>query len=94
MIDGNKLNNSVANLEWSTYLGNLEHAYKTGLRRAVRPSEVAGKNYKRKLTEQQVRDIKQLIAAKSLTLKQIANQYNVGRSTIGSIKSGRSWGCI
>ena len=93
-IDGNKLNNSFSNLEWSTYSENLEHAYKTGLRRAVKSSEVASKNYKRKLTEQQVREIKLLIAAKSLTLKQIANQYNVGRSTIGSIKSGRSWSYI
>ncbi len=93
-MDGNKLNNSVANLEWSTYSENLEHAYKAGLKQAVKSSEVASKNYKRKLTEQQVREIKLLIAAKSLTLKQIANQYNVGRSTIGSIKSGRSWSYI
>ncbi|MGB5637215.1 MAG: NUMOD4 domain-containing protein [Waterburya sp.] len=93
-IDGNKLNNSVSNLEWTTYSENLEHAYKTGLRRAVKPSEVASKNYKRKLAEQQVREIKLLIAVKSLTLKQIANQYNVGRSTVGSIKSGRNWSYI
>ena len=93
-LDGNKLNNSVANLEWSTYSENLEHAYKIGLRRAVKSSEVASKNYKRKLTEQQVKEIKLLIAAKSLTLKQIANQYNVGRSTIASIKSGRSWSYV
>ena len=93
-IDGNKLNNSVTNLEWSTYSENLEHAYKTGLRRAVKSGEVACKNYRRKLTEQQVKEIKRLIAAKSLTLKQIANQYDVGRSTIGSIKSGRSWSYI
>lgn len=93
-IDGNKLDNSLINLEWATYSENLEHAYKTGLRRAVESSEVASKNYKRKLTEQQVREIKLLIAAKSLTLKQIANQYNVGRSTIGSIKSDRSWSYI
>ncbi|NJR45964.1 MAG: hypothetical protein HC775_09305 [Hyellaceae cyanobacterium CSU_1_1] len=93
-INGNKLSNSVSNLEWSTYSENLEHAYKTGLRRAVKSNEVVGKNYKRKVTEQQVREIKLLIAAKSLTLKQIANQYNVGRSTIGSIKSGRNWSYI
>ena len=64
---------------------------KTGLRRAVKPSEVACKNYRRKLNEQQVREIKRLIVADFLTLKQIANQYNVGRSTISSIKSGRNW---
>lgn len=31
-LDGNKLNNRWDNLEWTTYKGNLVHAYATGLR--------------------------------------------------------------
>lgn len=31
-IDGNKLNNSIENLEWTTRSGNCDHAYRTGLR--------------------------------------------------------------
>ncbi|MEO1690729.1 MAG: NUMOD4 domain-containing protein [Cyanobacteria bacterium J06631_6] len=90
-LDGNKLNNSVANLEWCTYSENLEHAYKTGLRRAVKSSEVASKNYKRKLTEQQVREIKRLLARGNLTHREIAKKFSVARSTITEIKSGRRW---
>lgn len=31
-LDGNKHNYLLSNLEWTTYSGNLEHAYKNGLR--------------------------------------------------------------
>lgn len=31
-IDGNKLNNTINNLEWCTYSDNLRHAYKHNLR--------------------------------------------------------------
>lgn len=31
-IDGNKLNNEISNLEWSSYSENNKHAYDTGLK--------------------------------------------------------------
>jgi DNA invertase Pin-like site-specific DNA recombinase len=70
---------------------NLEHAYKTGLRRAVKSNEVVSKNYKRKLTPKQVTEIKRLLAAGNLTHKEIATKFNVARSTITEIKSDRRW---
>ena len=32
-IDGNKLNNNLSNLEWSTALENIRHSFQTGLQR-------------------------------------------------------------
>jgi hypothetical protein len=90
-IDGNKLNNSLINLEWSTYSENLEHAYKTGLRRAVQIEAVGSKNYKRKLKSEQVLEIKRLLATGNLTHKEIATKFSIARSTITEIKSGRRW---
>lgn len=45
------------------------------------------KHYKARLTEAQVIEI----LASDLSLSKLAKKYGVGRSTIGSIKEGRSW---
>ena len=45
--DGNKQNNHISNLEWSTRSDNVKHAYKMGLR-ASRKGIKLGKRTKRK----------------------------------------------
>jgi DNA-binding XRE family transcriptional regulator len=49
------------------------------------------KNGFAKLTEVQVRQIKQLLAKGKSTQKTISSQFNISRETISSIKNGRRW---
>jgi Trp operon repressor len=90
-INGIKTDNNVNNLEWATYSENLEHAYKNKLRTSVLSQAVGEKNYKRKLTPEQVIEIKRLLVAGNLTHREIATKFSVARSTITEIKSGRRW---
>jgi hypothetical protein len=85
-IDGNKLNNDLLNLEWSTYLENNTHALKEGLRKPT-----IGENKTNSiLTEQQVRIIKY---ANKFGTRQtdLAKIFNIGRSTSNSICTNVTW---
>ena len=82
-IDGNKLNNSITNLEWCTKQENQNHAIRTGLmqRGQERPSA--------KLTEQQVLEIYKLKGV--LKAQDIADTYKVSKNTINCILRGSKW---
>lgn len=82
-IDGNKLNNSITNLEWCTKQENQNHAIRTGLmqRGQERPSA--------KLTEQQVLEIYKLKGV--LKAQDIADRYKVSKNTVNCILRGSKW---
>lgn len=84
-IDGDKLNNSLSNLEWCTHAENMKHAFSTGL-----ANNTGENNGQSKLTEGQVVEIKRLIASGKSQYK-IAAEYGVSRSCILGIKLGRLW---
>ena len=56
--DGNKLNNSVENLEWCTYSENMKHAVSKGLNKIPRLS--GSEHPMHKLTEENVYKIREL----------------------------------
>lgn len=84
-IDGNKSNNNVNNLEWVTGSSNIIHSFNNNL-----SSYRGERNGRSKLTESQVKEIKQLIADK-IKLKDIATQFNIHPNVISEIKRGIKW---
>jgi hypothetical protein len=82
--DGNPSNNSLDNLEWVSYLENNEHAKQNNL---------WGKNIleKRKLTLEQVDEIKTKYIPRKYTMQRLAIEYNVNQTTIWDIINNKSY---
>ncbi len=88
-INGCKTDANACNLEWATASENMSHAHQNGLRPKINTQ--GKKNGFSKLTESQVIEIKHLLADGKYTQKTIGSQFNVSRSTVKNIKSGRRW---
>ena len=82
-IDRNILNNYYKNLRW------LERSKNTSI--ATKISQVGEKNNQAKLNEQQVIEICELLLEDKLTLQEIANIYEVHKTTISNIKRKVKW---
>lgn len=85
-IDGNKLNNSLKNLEWCTIKENNIHAYKNNLCKRIKGQD----SHNSKITN----DIAIKIFNENGRHIDLAKKYNLYPATIGSIKCGRSWSHI
>ena len=84
-IDGNKQNNHLDNLEWSTCSDNQIHAHKIGLK-----NQKGSKNNASKLTEYKVLEIVELLKQK-MPMAHIAKMYSVDDETIRHIKIRKTW---
>lgn len=82
--NGNKFDNRLENLEWTTIKDNINHAIEVGLR-------TVGENHGfAKLKENQVIEIKKLYN-NIKSLKKLAKQFSVNISTISKIVNKKTW---
>lgn len=87
--DGNKLNNSVDNLEWCTHSENVIHAYSTGLEQRTCDE----RHHTHKLTNEDVKYIRKVYIKRDKKFGAVAlsKQFAVDRTTIHDIVSEKTW---
>ena len=91
--NGDKLDNSLANLELTDRHGNLAHANRTGLRDQAainRRRWARDRGVTTILNERMVREIRER-AAKGELHRDIAADYGIARGTVASVKRRQSW---
>lgn len=86
-IDGNKTNNVVGNLEWTTMAENAQHAHRMGIVNSARGESHPSS----KLTAEQVVDIRTRYAAGGISQAELAREYGVQGSSIRKILIGKNW---
>lgn len=95
--DGNKANNSVANLEWCSKSHDLQHAWDTELRQSTDALRSAASRTGKRLAQAWAKlDEHKAVEIRRLSIlgesgRQLANRYGVSRSSIRDVLSGRSY---
>lgn len=89
--DGNKHNNHISNLEWTTRLGNARHAVE--VLDSYRKGETHGRA---KLTEREARFICWLKGTYGDLIHpgDIASFFGMSKTTIVNLWKGRNWKCL
>lgn len=82
-IDGNKLNNSLGNLEWATDLENIRHGFANNLIVTC----VGEKQSATKLKPDEVTAIYNSL----LPRRELSKKYNISYTAICNIKNGETW---
>lgn len=86
--NGIKTDNRAANLEYVTPSENMKHAHRTGLQ-----SNKGERHSRAKLTDDKVREIRQLIAV-GFKQKEVAKMLDIHQSAVSRANSGKRWGHV
>lgn len=84
--DGNKINNSIENLEVMTHQQNVVHAWENGLQKR----RVGSKMWSSKLKEKDIQKIRSLYK-KGHSQKEIGEMFGITQSNISHIVNSNTW---
>lgn len=85
--DGDKLNNSLDNLQWCTRSENIKHAFEIGLKTPKKGEE----NNKSKLKENDVREIRKLFSTGNYSKSELGRMFGVTASAVYYIIKNKTW---
>ena len=85
--DGNKLNNTISNLEWCTNQQNAIHAHKIGLKVGL----IGEDNSNSKLSEKQILEIRSRYENGNILQRELGEIYGVGQTQISRIVRNKLW---
>lgn len=88
--DGNKLNNSIDNLEWCTHQENIQHSYDTKLN----VPKTGEKHHRSKLKNKEVLQIRKELRVVGCNQTALAKKYKVSNTLITYIKNNKLWKTI
>jgi len=94
-VNHNKLDNGIKNLRWATLEKMISHQQNSPAKIAYKEKQ-ATRSIGLKLTAAQVKSIKTILNNKkrNVTIRQLAQKYNVSEMTMYRIKSGENWARI
>jgi len=87
--NGHTLENFVENLEWVTPQQNIQHAFRTGLYDLEKRK--GERNPQSKLTEEKVREIRQVYDGKENNYKNLGKKYDVSSVLIRYVVKNMYW---
>lgn len=89
--DGNKKNNHVDNLEWATSKEDSDHKHSMGLVDYSKLSRKGITNGNSKLTNEDVKRIREVYLARKYSRRKLAKEYSVSVNTIDKILDRTLW---